>query len=129
MPDVRADPDKLRSLASALTKAAQECEQIARTAKRGLDVSGWKDAERVKFEQVLGTTLRPLLLAAERLMSDHVPQLSARRKPSSSTARRHAPSPNTRRGDPGRARSARPVGLGNRLVSVGGAARAERVAT
>lgn len=75
MPSVSADPEKLRNLASALRKAAEQCEQIARTVQRGLDAAGWKDSERVKFEQEITATLKPLLRSADQLKSQHAPQL------------------------------------------------------
>ena len=51
MPDVHADPDKLRQFASALSRSAQQLESIARQLQRSLDATGWQDSERQRFEQ------------------------------------------------------------------------------
>lgn len=75
MPDVHADPDKLRQFASALSRSAQQLEGIARQLQRSLEVTGWQDSERQRFEQDFQQTVRHLAQFTERLRSQYVPQL------------------------------------------------------
>jgi uncharacterized protein YukE len=75
MPDVHADPDKLRQFASALSRSAQQLESIARQLQRSLDSTGWQDSERQRFEQDFQQTVRSLTQFTERLRSQYVPQL------------------------------------------------------
>lgn len=76
MPDVNADPDKLRQFARSLTASAQQFEQLARQLQRSLDSTGWKDSERQRFEQDFKQTLKAVSQVTERLRSQHVPQLN-----------------------------------------------------
>jgi hypothetical protein len=75
MPDVHADPDKLRQFASALSRSAQQLESIARQMQRSLDATGWDDSERHRFEQDFQQTVRSLSQFTDRLRSQYVPQL------------------------------------------------------
>ena len=75
MPDVHADPDKLRQFASALARSAQQLESIARQLQRGLDATGWQDSERQRFEQDFQQTVRTLTQFTDRLRGQYVPQL------------------------------------------------------
>jgi uncharacterized protein YukE len=75
MPDVHADPDKLRQFASALSRSAQQLESIARQLQRGLDATGWQDSERQRFEQDFQQTVRTLNQFTDRLRGQYVPQL------------------------------------------------------
>ncbi len=75
MPDVHADPDKLRQFASALSRSAQQLESIARQLQRGLDSTGWQDTERQRFEQDFQQTVRTLTQFTDRLLCQYVPQL------------------------------------------------------
>ncbi len=75
MPDVHADPDKLRHFASALSRSAQQLESIARQLQRGLDSTGWQDSERQRFEQDFQQTVRSLTQFTDRLKGQYVPQL------------------------------------------------------
>lgn len=75
MADVRADPDKLRQLASALASSAGQLESIARQLRRSLDATGWQDSERQRFEQDFQATVRSLTAFAERLRGTYAPQL------------------------------------------------------
>ena len=75
MPDVIADPDKLRAFASSLVKAADQLEQIGRQMQRSLDATGWRDSERQKFEQDFKATLKSVQQFSARLKSKYVPQL------------------------------------------------------
>lgn len=75
MPEVNADPEKLKQLAGALQKAAQQCEQISRQLQRSLDNTGWRDPERTKFEQNLKESLKALNRIADHMKSQLAPQL------------------------------------------------------
>ncbi len=75
MPDVRADPDKLRQFASALSGSAGQLESIARQLRRSLDATGWHDSERQRFEQDFEAMVRTLSGFSERLRDTYVPQL------------------------------------------------------
>lgn len=75
MPDVHADPEKLRQFAKALTKSADQLQQVARGMSRALDSSGWQDAERQKFEQDFKQTVKTLSQFTEKLKGQYVPVL------------------------------------------------------
>lgn len=75
MPDVHADPEKLRQFASMLSRSAQQLEAIARQLQRSLDSTGWLDSERQRFEQDFQLTVRSLSQFTDRLRSQYVPQL------------------------------------------------------
>jgi hypothetical protein len=75
VPDVHADPEKLRQFASMLSRSAQQLESIARQLQRGLDSTGWLDSERQRFEQDFQLTVRNLSQFTDRLRSQYVPQL------------------------------------------------------
>lgn len=75
MPDVRADPEKLRQFASALSQSAGQLESMARQLRRSLDATGWQDSERQRFEEDFQATIRALSGFTERLRGTYVPQL------------------------------------------------------
>ncbi len=75
MPDVRADPDKLRQFASAMSRSAGQLESIARQLRRGLDATGWQDSERQRFEDDFQATVQALSGFTERLRDTYAPQL------------------------------------------------------
>jgi hypothetical protein len=75
MPEVRADPDKLRQFASTLTRSAQQLEAISRQLRRSLDATGWDDSERKRFEDDFRMTVRSLSAFTERLRDSYAPQL------------------------------------------------------
>lgn len=75
MPEVHADPEKLKQLAKALTSSADQLQQVARTLSSALNNSGWHDAERQKFEQDFKQTVRTLGQFTEKLKSQYVPDL------------------------------------------------------
>ncbi len=75
MPNVVADPDKLRQFAAQLTKASSELGSIARQLSRSLDQTGWNDSERARFEQDFRSTVRSLSLFSQRIQSEYVPGL------------------------------------------------------
>lgn len=75
MPDVSADPEKLRQFASTLARSAAQLESIARQLGRGLDATGWRDSERQRFEEDFQVTVRSLTAFTERLRDSYVPQL------------------------------------------------------
>lgn len=75
MPEIRADPEKLRHFASALSNSAGQLESIARQLRRSLDATGWQDSERQRFEEDFQATVRALGAFTERLRETYVPQL------------------------------------------------------
>lgn len=75
MPNVIANPDKLRQFAAQLMKASGELESIARQLSRSLDQTGWNDSERARFEQDFKATVRSLSLFSQRIQSEYVPGL------------------------------------------------------
>ena len=99
MPEVNADPDKLRQFATALSQAAQQLESIARQLQRGLDATGWQDSERQRFEQDFEQTVPTLAQFTDRLRSQYVPQLQKKAAAlDSSGSNCRARSPDSRRG-------------------------------
>lgn len=75
MPEVHADPEKLRQFARALTTSADQLQQIARRLSRALDSSGWQDAERQKFEADFKQTVKTLDQFTEKLRGEYAPSL------------------------------------------------------
>jgi uncharacterized protein YukE len=75
MPEVHADPEKLKQLAKTLTSSADLLQQVARTLSSALNNSGWQDAERQKFEQDFKQTVRTLSQFTEKLKSQYAPVL------------------------------------------------------
>jgi len=75
VPDIHADPEKLRQFARTLTKSSQQFDQLSRQMKQGLDATGWQDSERVKFESDFAATLKTIRMFSERLKSEYVPKL------------------------------------------------------
>lgn len=75
MPDVRADPDKLRQFAATLSNSAGQLESIARQLRRSLDATGWEDSERRRFEEDFQATMRSLAAFTGRLRDNYVPEL------------------------------------------------------
>jgi uncharacterized protein YukE len=75
VPEVNADPEKLRQFAKALTTSAQQFEQLARGLQHSLDATGWRDSERQRFEADFKQTLKGITQFTERLRSQYVPQL------------------------------------------------------
>jgi uncharacterized protein YukE len=75
MPDVHADPEKLKQFAKSLNSSADQLQQIARSLSRALDSSGWQDAERQKFEQDFRQTVKMLGQFTEKLKSQYAPAL------------------------------------------------------
>jgi len=75
MPEVHADPEKLRQFAKTLTSSADQLQQIARALSRALDSSRWQDAERQKFEQDFKQTVKTLSQFTEKLKSQYAPDL------------------------------------------------------
>ncbi|QLQ16282.1 MAG: WXG100 family type VII secretion target [Micropruina sp.] len=75
MPDVHADPEKLRQFARQLGRSADQLQQVTRELSRALDRSGWEDAERHKFEDDFKQTLKNLSRFTDKLKGEYVPAL------------------------------------------------------
>jgi uncharacterized protein YukE len=75
MPEVRADPEKLRQFAKALTTSADQLQQIARGLSRALDSSGWQDSERQKFEQDFRETVKTMSQFTDKLRGQYATAL------------------------------------------------------
>lgn len=75
MPEVHADPDKLKQLAKSLTKSADQLQQVARALSRALESSGWQDSERQKFEQDFKQTVKSLSQFTDKLKGQYAPAL------------------------------------------------------
>lgn len=75
MPEVHADPEKLKQLAKTLNSSADQLQQLARSLSRALENSGWQDAERQKFEQDFKQTVKTLSQFTEKLRSQYAPVL------------------------------------------------------
>lgn len=73
MPDVHADPEKLKQFAKAMTTSADQLQQVARGLSRALDNSGWQDSERQKFEQDFKATVKSLSQFTEKLKGQYAP--------------------------------------------------------
>ncbi len=75
MPEVHADPDKLKQLAKTLTSSADQLQQVARSLSRALDNSGWQDAERDRFEQDFKQAVKTLSQFSEKLKGQYAAAL------------------------------------------------------
>lgn len=75
MPEVNADPEKLRQFAKVLSASSQQFDQLARSLQRSLDATNWKDSERQRFESEFKQMLKSISQFSERLRSQYVPQL------------------------------------------------------
>lgn len=75
MPEVHADPEKLKQLARTLTSSADQLQQVSRALSRALDSSGWQDAERQRFEQDFKQTVKTLSQFTEKLKGQYAPVL------------------------------------------------------
>lgn len=75
MPEVIADPARLRQLGKTLSQAAQQLDELARQLQRSLDATGWRGGERERFEQEFRQTIRTLTQLSNGLKHQHVPDL------------------------------------------------------
>lgn len=75
MPEVIADPAKLRQLAKTLSQASQQLEALARQLQRSLDSTGWRGSERDRFEQDFKGALETLSQLGDGLKTQYVPDL------------------------------------------------------
>ncbi|MHA6784693.1 WXG100-like domain-containing protein [Pseudonocardia saturnea] len=75
MPEVAADPDKLRDLAKTLINSAGKLDELARQITRSAQAAQWRDKEGQKFDAQLMATLKSLSAIANQLKSDYPPQL------------------------------------------------------
>lgn len=75
MPNVQADPEKLKQFAKALVSSADKLQELARSLSRALDSSGWQDTERAKFEQNFTQSLKALGQISQKLKSEYAPEV------------------------------------------------------
>ena len=75
MPEIHADPEKMRQFARTLTSSADQLQQVARALSRALDNSGWQDAERQKFEQDFKQTVKGLSQLSDKLKGQYAPAM------------------------------------------------------
>jgi uncharacterized protein YukE len=75
VPEIHADPEKMRQFARALASSADQLQQVARALSRALDSSGWQDAERQKFEQDFKQTVKALSQLSEKLKGQYAPAM------------------------------------------------------
>jgi len=76
MPDVNADPEKLKILGKELVKIGSQIEELSRNLQRKLDATGWNDKERQRFQAELAPVVKGLQQHAQRLSSQFVPILN-----------------------------------------------------
>jgi hypothetical protein len=76
MPDVSADPEKLKILGKEMVKVGSQIEELSRNLQRKLDATGWNDKERQRFQSDLVPVLKSLQQNAQRLSSQFVPILN-----------------------------------------------------
>jgi hypothetical protein len=75
MPEVRADPEKLKQFARVLIKSADQLQDVSRALSRALESSGWQDAERQKFERDFKQTVKTLGSFTQMLKSEYAPSV------------------------------------------------------
>ncbi len=75
MPEVIADPARLRQFGRTLSQAAQQLEELARQLQRSLDATGWGGSERQRFEQDFKGTLKTLSQLSNGLKTQYLPDL------------------------------------------------------
>jgi len=75
VPNVHADPEKLKQFSKKLVASADQLEQLARGLSRALQASGWEDDERRRFEQDFTTTVKNLTRFTEKLKGEYAPAL------------------------------------------------------
>jgi hypothetical protein len=75
VPEVHADPEKLKQFAKTLMSSADQLQQMTRALSRALENSGWQDAERQKFEQDFKQTVKMLGQFTEKLRGQYAPDL------------------------------------------------------
>jgi ABC-type transporter Mla subunit MlaD len=76
LPNVNADPEKLRQFSRTLSSSSQQLEQISRQLLRSLDATNWKDGDRQRFEQEFKQTLKALSQISERLRGQYAPAIN-----------------------------------------------------
>lgn len=75
MPEVNADPEKLKQLAKTLTSSADKLQQIARTLSRAVDGAVGRDAEMQKFQHEFKQSLKTLTRFGETMKGQQAPAL------------------------------------------------------
>jgi len=75
VPEVHADPEKLKQLARTFLSSADQLQQMTRALSRALEGSGWQDTERQRFEQDFKQFLCTHGESTEKLKGQYAPDL------------------------------------------------------
>ena len=75
MPQVHADPDKLRQFARELRRASSDLEGQASSLLKRLGNIDWDDAERRQFENDMGAVTKAIGQFSRRLRDEYAPRL------------------------------------------------------
>lgn len=75
MPEVHADPDKLKQVAKTLTSSANQLQEMSRTLSRVVDGAVGRDAEMQKFQQEFNQALKVLTSFSTTLKDGYAPRL------------------------------------------------------
>jgi len=75
LPQVHADPEKLRSFAKEMRRVGDDLEGRSRGLLKKLGSIDWDDSERAKFEGELQTVIKSLSQFSRRLSDQYAPQL------------------------------------------------------
>lgn len=71
MPNISADPEKLRDLAKKLASAGQQMDSIRSQIAKAVANAGWDDPERRRFEEQVNSDLKMVAAVAQRLQSQY----------------------------------------------------------
>lgn len=75
MPEVHADPDKLKQLARTLNSSADQLQQVARSLTRAVSDATGRDPEMQRFQQEFSQALKTLTKFSETMKSQYSPAL------------------------------------------------------
>ncbi|MGO9902768.1 MAG: hypothetical protein ACLP0J_24460 [Solirubrobacteraceae bacterium] len=71
MPNVIADPEKLRDLAKKMSAAGQQLDAMRNQIAKSVANAGWDDSERRRFEEQIAADLKTVGAVAQRLQSQY----------------------------------------------------------
>jgi hypothetical protein len=71
MPNVTADPEKLRDLAKKISSAGQQLDAMRNQITKAVASAGWDDSERHRFEEQIAADLKTVAAVAQRLQSQY----------------------------------------------------------